>query len=365
MKWPSSRLIPFVFLAIGSALILLSFQTFFTISKKPVDEVIVKDNSSPVKACIVVLVRNSELNGILSTMTQLEKTYNSKFNYPYVFLNDDDFTEEFKERTTAVTKAATRYGKLDHQMWGYPSFINQTYAAECRAEMARYNIPYASSESYRHMCRFQSGFFFRHPLLDEYDYYWRIEPDVDYTCDIDYDVFKFMRDNNKKYGFTIAFREFLQTVPTLWQTVMNFRRDYPDVAARWPSRKESLMDFVTSDDGNSYNGCHFWTNFEIASLELWRSNDYLKLFQYLDQTGGFFYERWGDAPVHSIAASLMLKQEEFHFFNDIGYRHTAYTHCPAEPEYRAKCSCNPDISLDLKDPMSCLPQYNAAMSKYK
>jgi hypothetical protein len=48
--------------------------------------------------------------------------------------------------------------------------------------------------------RFQSGFFFRHPLLDQYDYYWRIEPDVDYYCDIDYDVFKFMRDNNKKYG---------------------------------------------------------------------------------------------------------------------------------------------------------------------
>lgn len=48
--------------------------------------------------------------------------------------------------------------------------------------------------------RFQSGFFFRHPMLDEYDYYWRIEPYVDYTCDIDYDVFKFMRNNNKKYG---------------------------------------------------------------------------------------------------------------------------------------------------------------------
>jgi len=37
-------------------------------------------------------------------------------------------------------------------------------------------------------------------MLDEYDYYWRIEPYVDYTCDIDYDVFKFMRNNNKKYG---------------------------------------------------------------------------------------------------------------------------------------------------------------------
>ena len=48
--------------------------------------------------------------------------------------------------------------------------------------------------------RFQSGFFFRHPLLDGYEYYWRIEPDVDFLCDIDYDVFKFMRNNGKKYG---------------------------------------------------------------------------------------------------------------------------------------------------------------------
>lgn len=29
---------------------------------------------------------------------------------------------------------------------------------------------------------------------------------------------------------------------------------------------------------------------------------------------------WGDAPVHSIAATMMLRKDEFHFFNDIGYR---------------------------------------------
>lgn len=248
-----------------------------------------------------------------------------------------------------------------------------------------------------HVNRFQSGFFFRHPMLDEYDYYWRIEPYVNYYCDIDYDVFKFMRNNGKKYGivleekksfiriltpyqgFTIAFREFIATVPTLWQTIMDFRRENPDVASRWPTKKDSLINFVTDDNGESYNGCHFWTNFEIASLELWRSNDYLKLFSYLDQKGGFFYERWGDAPVHSIAASLMLHKDEFHFFNDIGYKHTAYTHCPTEPEFRDKCSCNPGINmgkvnniqrksninfllLDYNDPMTCFPEFKKALN---
>lgn len=32
--------------------------------------------------------------------------------------------------------------------------------------------------SYRHMCRWNSGFFYRHPKLRDYDWYWRVEPDV-------------------------------------------------------------------------------------------------------------------------------------------------------------------------------------------
>ncbi|ORY95432.1 nucleotide-diphospho-sugar transferase [Syncephalastrum racemosum] len=319
------------------------------------------DNDAPINACFVVLVRNSELGGIASTIRQIEQRFNAKHKYPYVFLNDDDFTQEFIDTTAALTEAETQYGKLDQQMWGYPSFINQTFAAEQRDELARMGIPYASSESYRHMCRFQSGFFFRHPLLDAYDYYWRIEPDVDYHCDIDYDVFKFMRNNNKKYGFNIAFREFAATVPSLWQTVLNFQRSHPEVLEHLPAKEDSLWRFVTDNNGETYNMCHFWTNFEIASLDLWRSNDYLKLFNYLDRSGGFFYERWGDAPVHSIAASMMLRKDEFHFFNDIGYRHTAYTHCPTEPEFRDKCSCNPEDNFDYDPGLSCYSTFKEAL----
>lgn len=66
------------------------------------------------------------------------------------------------------------------------------------------------------------------------------------------------------------------------------------------------MAFLSEDGGETYNRCHFWSNFEIGSLALWRSDAYLAYFDYLDKAGGFFYERWGDAPVHSIAAALFL-----------------------------------------------------------
>ena len=70
----------------------------------------------------------------------------------------------------------------------------------------------------------------------------------------------------------------------------------------------------------------------------------------LDQDGGFFYERWGDAPVHSIAAGLLLKKEEIHFFDDIGYWHVPFTHCPTSEQKRLenKCHCNPKDNFDWK-----------------
>lgn len=43
-------------------------------------------------------------------MQDLERTWNHKFNYPWIFFNDKPFTEEFKRKTQEVTKAKCQYG---------------------------------------------------------------------------------------------------------------------------------------------------------------------------------------------------------------------------------------------------------------
>ena len=83
----------------------------------------------------------------------LEQRFNKDFNYPWLFLNEEPFTQEFKERTTIATSGKTYYGFVDESMWSYPTWINQTKAAEMRESMS--GLPYGASESYRHMCRFQ------------------------------------------------------------------------------------------------------------------------------------------------------------------------------------------------------------------
>ena len=56
-----------------------------------------------------------------------------------------------------------------------------------------------------------------------------------------------------------------------------------------------------------------------------------------------FLQRWGDAPVHSIAAAIFASRDQIHFFDEIGYEHAPYTHCPKERDHwkQGRCSCNP------------------------
>ena len=124
-------------------------------------------------------------------------------------------------------------------------------------------------------------------------------------------------------------------------------------------------------------------------MDLWRGEAYSKFFEHLESKRGFYYEvrhflplltsiqpcstcacslhhlispeitpaltllhslfvprhqqRWGDAPVHSIGAALFARKDQIHFFDDIGYQHPPFMHCPRLHNVRKErnCSCKP------------------------
>lgn len=294
-------------------------------------------NSARINATLLALVRNEELEDMLQSMRDLERTWNHKFNYPWTFFNDKEFTEEFKKRTRAVTKAEIRYEIVPKEHWEIPSWINMDLFQESVAVLTEQDVQYMSKISYHQMCRWNSGLFFKHPALANTRYYWRVEPKVHFFCDVDYDVFRWMQDHNKTYGFNINIYDSPQSVTTLWPETRKFIADHahylsPNNAIEWLQDKEQRPGHNAK--ANGYSTCHFWSNFEIGDMEFWRSRAYQEYFDHLDRAGGFFYERWGDAPVHSIALGLFADKSKIHWFRDIGYQHIPFFNCPNNP----KCS---------------------------
>ncbi|KAF8508024.1 nucleotide-diphospho-sugar transferase [Hysterangium stoloniferum] len=88
------------------------------------------------RAAFVILARNGDLYGVLSSMKQMEDRFNKIFQYPYVFLNEIPFSGDFKS-LTALTRYAT-------EITGSP--INEEKVAISRENMVQNQLIHGGSD---------------------------------------------------------------------------------------------------------------------------------------------------------------------------------------------------------------------------
>jgi mannosyltransferase len=189
-------------------------------------------------------------------------------------------------------------------MWGYPDWVDHEVAREGIRKQGDAAIMYGGMESYHHMCRFYSGFFYKHELLD-----------IKYFCDITYDPFVRMAEANKTYGFTIAVKELKETVPNIFRYASAYKRKHklkskglwemflePTTEDSKPSpeelRAKTLPEEILQTEPGHQNikeideeSMEGWSNFEIARLDWFRSKEYNEFFDMMDRSGGFWMER--------------------------------------------------------------------------
>ena len=113
-------------------------------------------------AAFVMLARNSDVDGAIDSIRSVQQQFNQHFGYPWVFLNDKEWSSDFKRRVgEAISEGGgasdVSFETISPGMWGYPGWIDQDEARKCMADMKRRKISYAGKESYHHMCRFNSG----------------------------------------------------------------------------------------------------------------------------------------------------------------------------------------------------------------
>lgn len=133
------------------------------------------DKAPRANAAFVVLARNKELDGVIQSIKSIERHFNRWFHYPYVFLNNGDFNETFKETVRNHTSAPVEFGFVGPDMWGYPDWIDEKVAKEGIAKQGDAAVMYGGLESYHSMCRFYSGYASTPSLL-------RSRPQRCYNC---------------------------------------------------------------------------------------------------------------------------------------------------------------------------------------
>jgi alpha 1,2-mannosyltransferase len=83
-------------------------------------------------------------------MRQIEDRFNHQFHYPWVFLNDEPFTQEFRLLTAGMASGDVEYGLIDVDQWSTPSWIDTEKAQKAMEDMVKADVIYGGSVSYRY-----------------------------------------------------------------------------------------------------------------------------------------------------------------------------------------------------------------------
>ncbi|KAF8992415.1 nucleotide-diphospho-sugar transferase [Cyathus striatus] len=302
----------------------------------------VKSNPHP-NGVILMLVAPNRLIQTTKALMSVEDRFNRRLKYSYVLFTSEDevpaLTDEIKAKIHYITEGRAIFATTKKKSWGIPTHL----------DMARVNASLQISGlftlGYRSMCRFYSGFFWRHPALAPYDWFWRLDTDIVFHCEIPYDPIQKLIESNALYGFVQVSGDTNFVQPSLASNVSYFMSQNRDLISQ-----DANHGFVWNDAASvGFQTCtnnitkskrfDFSNDFTLKSINQNRSHDslYTKLFEYLDKAGGFFYERWGDAPVHSFGLAMSLRKYQALQFHDMEYQHQGWPYeCPQELD---QCIC--------------------------
>jgi alpha 1,2-mannosyltransferase len=129
-------------------------------------------------------------------MDSFETRFNRQYQYPYLFINDEPFTDEFKAAVRRSTRAKVTFDLVPPELWETPKWINLTLvcfspdkatswppqqrqhqtcdhaccqhmrlhgmqAGEKMKELEAQGVLYGGVESYHKMCRYGHGSYFQ------------------------------------------------------------------------------------------------------------------------------------------------------------------------------------------------------------
>ena len=124
---------------------------FYTTCQEP------DPNGPRANATILMLARNSDVEGAVNVMRSVEQQFNQWYHYPVVFLNDQPWDQYFIDSLTRTASGEVSFELIDSRMWGFPDWIDQKEAKRKMDAQEASGLLYAGTASYHHMCRFNSG----------------------------------------------------------------------------------------------------------------------------------------------------------------------------------------------------------------
>eukprot|EP00956_Cyclotella_meneghiniana_P042465 scaffold248476_cov125-Cyclotella_meneghiniana.AAC.4 len=254
-------------------------------------------------------MQNDGRGASVTGASKLERSLDSLFanyvnHFPcdvIVFYGEDndpepDLFQKFQRKFPRL-----RFHQLYGKWWSLPHGLKEEDAG-------RWVLP-GYSVGYRHMIRWYAYLIW--PYLDElgYTHVMRMDDDSYIHSRIGYNLFEYMRENNKRYGFRQPCTDSIGEKP-LRAIVNRFLKDNPGIA-----RQEMVEDYLTLPTLGFYN------NWFVADINFFLESPVSSLLRTIDESKIMYTQRSNDLLIQSVLVRLFLTHDQIKWFTDFSYEH--------------------------------------------
>jgi hypothetical protein len=184
-----------------------------------------------------------------------------------------------------------------------------------------YNASLPTSRGYLMMCRFFSGVLQRHPLLQKYTHYMRLDDDS-------YFLEPYITETlvnsmlSSDYVFRAVFYE-SKSQQSLYDFTMKYVSRFTN-SIRMLQIKRLLVSRNFLNDSGMYTGIAPYNNFHVSSLRLWTHPKVRQYIEAIEASGGIFSNGWLDANIHAMVIYIfpyLIPELSVTSCSTFGYRH--------------------------------------------
>ncbi|KAG6815236.1 hypothetical protein H0H93_010489, partial [Arthromyces matolae] len=295
----------------------LSSAKNFTDSWSPHTSTSISTGKRP-NGVIFMLFPPSRVQQATLALRNVEDRFNRRLKYPYVLFmvegEVDEVTEVQKERIAHITEGRATFAEVPLSQWNTPDFLDESRVKASSEKLGygwyltclpglTYHLPISGFRTDIVLCVDGTPSSLSPPRAPTANHQiWYRSPGF---VQVAYDA------------------EWVQL--SLASNVSAFMskhaKEFPPDANHgfvWHG-SEGIEKAMRGEAGNpEWTKRCMYNNFEISHRSVWSHPIYKRFFEFLDRAGGFFYERWGDSPIHSFGVAMTLRKDQVVQFKDMG-----------------------------------------------
>eukprot|EP00754_Rhynchopus_humris_P036527 Rhum_TRINITY_DN18642_c0_g1::Rhum_TRINITY_DN18642_c0_g1_i1::g.167845::m.167845/K10967/KTR1_3; alpha 1,2-mannosyltransferase len=263
-------------------------------------------------------------------LRRFELMANQRLQYPYYIFDRKDWPSHL----TAPIRSAVSTNVHFPVLSGHHNWKVLTMKPQDVRKLTRQFGPSAIAEA--QISRWWAGRIQHVPEMEHYDYFWRLNREMFLLCPILYNPVLKMQQLQKKVGsFSTAHHKRDSTIVSTYQ-------EY--VKKTGPARDPKWEQGLWSGEGGRCTLDH--TN-EIVDMRWMRSKKFGALFQHMDESNGFFSEKWTEGEFHQLALANLATHADTMLFPDVAFSSNSFAYGGAE---LTSLVCPRNITLPTRKP---------------